>query len=114
MRWYRRDDLDEFASPEAPVRSDRLRELVDQLPDDARHIIERLFFGQADLLETARELGINAKRARAIRDRALDTLRQQVLEDHEMGSVPSGSDPARALFGSRTVGYQGEDPGPGV
>ncbi len=114
MRWYRRDDLDEFASPEAPFRSDRLRELVDKLPGDHRHIIERMFFGQADLLETARELGINAKRARAIRDRALDELRRQVLEDHEMGSLQPGGDPARALFGSRTVVDPGEDPGPRV
>jgi DNA-directed RNA polymerase specialized sigma24 family protein len=87
--WYRRDDLDELPTSEPPFRSDRLRELVDQLPKNQRHVISRCFFGGEQLAAVARELGITERRAGVYRDRALERLKEAVLEDHSMGPLPA-------------------------
>jgi DNA-directed RNA polymerase specialized sigma24 family protein len=88
MIWYRRDDLDDWATLEPVFRSDRLRDLVDELPELERHIIERHFFGGEHIALAAREFGVSAKQAADARDRALVRLRDMVLEDHSLGPLP--------------------------
>ena len=93
MRWYRRDDMDEWASQPAVPRYDRLRELVDELPPLERHIIERTFFGSATLIEAAGEMKVNGKKAREARERGFAILAAQLLEDDDLGLVlPAGLD----------------------
>jgi DNA-directed RNA polymerase specialized sigma24 family protein len=91
--WYRRDDLDDLPSGAPPFRSDRLRELVDQLPELERHVVERHFFGGDGLAEAGREVGATPKQAADARDRALARLRELVLEDHSLGPLPAAEDP---------------------
>jgi DNA-directed RNA polymerase specialized sigma24 family protein len=87
VRIYRRDDLDDEATPEPEPRIDRLRDLVDGLPELERHCVERLYFGQGTKVSIAREAGVSTKAVRDALARGLDALRAAVLEDHELGAV---------------------------
>lgn len=79
LRMYRTDKLDELASPDAPFRDDRLRELVDALPKNQRTVIERTFFGVATINEVAEELNVSGKTARSLRALALESLKEALL-----------------------------------
>lgn len=92
MIWYRRDDLDDLPAGAPEFRSERLRELVDQLPELERHIIERHFFGGEHLAEAGREVGATPKQAADARDRALARLSAAVLEDHSLGPLSPEQD----------------------
>lgn len=89
VRFDRYADMDVYAAEGEPFRCDQLRELVDRLPERQKHIIERLFFGGADLLSVAAEIGISPKRARELRAEAFESLRAAVLEDDSLGPVLS-------------------------
>ncbi len=80
--------MDDLPAPEPVFRSDALREHVDKLPKVQKHIIERCYFGGADLLSAAAEIGISGKQARDARTKGLETLKKKVLKDHEMGTMP--------------------------
>lgn len=56
MRIYRRDDFELDEEPLPPPRDERLRELVDKLPRDQRHMVSRVFFGGATVTEAVAEL----------------------------------------------------------
>lgn len=91
IRWYRTADMDLLAGDEtAQPRSERLREMVDELPDKERFVIERCFFGGATMREAAKELGVSEKRAREIRGVAFERLRA-VLEADEVGPLQSAT-----------------------
>jgi DNA-directed RNA polymerase specialized sigma24 family protein len=87
MRWYRRDDMDLLPAADPVFRSDRLRDLVDELPDEQRYLVSRIFFGGASVTDVAAELNIKQYRAKVQLSRAFDTLREAVLQDHEMGPL---------------------------
>jgi len=87
MRFYRTDGMDDLPTPDPVYRSDTLREHVDRLPAKQKHIIERLYFGGADLLTVAAEIGISRKHARDLRDKAFATLQAKVLEDVALGQM---------------------------
>jgi DNA-directed RNA polymerase specialized sigma24 family protein len=91
LRMYRSDKLDELASPDAPFRDDRLRELVDALPSNQRTAIERTFFGVATINEVAEELNVSGKTARNLRAQALQNLHDMLQAD------PSRQLPAAAV-----------------
>ena len=91
IRWFRVEDMDLYASQDQPVsRSNKLREMVDALPDMERHLLERVFFGGAPMCVVAQELKVSEKRAREIRTRALGLLRG-MLEADEMGPLLSAT-----------------------
>ena len=58
MRIYRRDDFELDPEPEPPFRDNRLRELVDKLPKDQRHMVSRVFFGGATVTQAVSELDL--------------------------------------------------------
>jgi DNA-directed RNA polymerase specialized sigma24 family protein len=87
MIWYRRDDLDLLPQPEPEFRSDELREHVDNLPLEEKHLVERVFFGGIPMAEAAREAGMSQPRAKELMRRAFATLRSAVLEDHTVGEL---------------------------
>jgi DNA-directed RNA polymerase specialized sigma24 family protein len=87
MKWYRRDDMDLMPAIEPVYRSDRLRELVDKLPLEQQHLISRVYFGGATVAEAAAEIEIPEYRAKGQLNRAFATLREAVLQDHQVGSV---------------------------
>ena len=91
IRWYRRDDMDDMAGAGDPFRFEPLREAVDQLPDQQRHIIERTFFGGAPIQTAARELNVSNKYARELRTKALEALRTALLCDDEVGPLLSAA-----------------------
>lgn len=64
------DYMDEWeSSGPNGARDDRLAALVDALPADQRHMIERTVFGGADRIEAARQIGVSAAAAeRLVRD----------------------------------------------
>ena len=85
IRWHRRDDMDELGNQPGTFRLDILRELVDELPEKQKHIIERTFFGGAPLLEAAAELKVSPKHARELRAAAFDHLRDALLCHNGLG-----------------------------
>lgn len=93
MRWYRRDDMDLLPSVDAPLHSDRLRELVDLLDQPACELVSAVFFAGEPLAIAARRIGISTTRAKGVMGDALETLRLAVLNDHEMGSLPADHHP---------------------
>jgi DNA-directed RNA polymerase specialized sigma24 family protein len=76
-RFDRRPDMDLWEEPEPEVRDEALREAVDDLPEDERLVVSRLFFGadNPSLQLLSRELGISIDKVKARRDRGLDAIR---------------------------------------
>ncbi len=111
IRFYRRDDLDEQAAPEAGLRSERIRELVDELQPFQRHIIERTFFGQATLVEACDEWGVGVKLGRRAREDGLLELGRAMLLDDSLGPVLAahGLRDAEALLGALGMAAEGPD-----
>ncbi len=58
-------------------------QLLDRLPDDQRHVLERRFFDQRSIREIAQELGRSEGAIKQLQFRALETLRSQVRNRHE-------------------------------
>lgn len=73
-RTIRIDYIDEFAAPEQPVQDLGLRELVDQLPPDQKHLVERVYFGGDSPRNAAREIGVSI----AVADRLLREALAQI------------------------------------
>lgn len=71
------DGLPAWVPPErdAAEQDDALRALVDLLPADQRHVVERVFFGQGTLRQAAAEAGITPAQASNLQARGLETLR---------------------------------------
>jgi len=97
MRIYRSADLDLEPSPDSVPREERLRELVDMLPGQQRHMVSRVYFGQATLTVAAGELSLSrSSGARMLRegqaqlkDWLADPATQPQLEDaHIVDDVP--------------------------
>lgn len=59
IRFLRVEDPDLWAAREDVPRDERLRELVDALPEREKHMIERTFFGGATLTLASAELGLS-------------------------------------------------------
>jgi DNA-directed RNA polymerase specialized sigma24 family protein len=112
LRWYRRDDFDLDPAPLPVDRVERLRELVDELPTNHRHVASRMFFGGATHIDAGTEIGVSAKRARELLAEAVRMLRTALLEDDEVGSMLPARYDVRALLGPSEVAGEGEDPGP--
>jgi DNA-directed RNA polymerase specialized sigma24 family protein len=88
VRWYRIADMDDRASPEEPLRHERLRELVDALPPEQRHVVERVYFGGASITEAGAEIGVTYARAKDHLNDAIQQLRD-LLEADEVGPLPA-------------------------
>lgn len=66
---------------EAPEpRDERLRELVDRLPADKRHLVSRVFFGSAPLAHAAEEIDMPTPEAREALTNALEWLHGALQE----------------------------------
>lgn len=83
--------MDLLAGDETVVpRSEMLRGMVDDLPEQERFVIERCFFGGATMRDVAKELNVSEKRARELRGVAFERLRS-LLEADEMGPLSSAT-----------------------
>lgn len=92
FRFFRRNDLDTWASKEDDPRDDLLRELIDQLPEVQRHLISRVYFGQAHRNDAAAEAHISPRKAKEELEAGLETLRQLLLDgDIELGPLSSAA-----------------------
>jgi hypothetical protein len=80
VRWYRLPSFEEHENPEPDAQDVELRRLVDLLPPVQRHLINRTFFGGTFLSVAARELGLEKRAARTLRDEGLAQLKEW-LED---------------------------------
>lgn len=99
IRQFRVADMDkEYATAEEPFRDDRLRELVDRLPESQRMLVSLTFFGQKSLAEAGKELKI--KNPAPLRDQALAQLRQWLSD----GSADDGSVSQEDGVGSLSAG----------
>lgn len=81
MRILRRDDLDLEAYPEAELRDEDLRDLVDLLPAPERHMVSRKFFGSATLAEASAELGVARSTGKRLLSEGLATLLEWMEAD---------------------------------
>lgn len=117
MRIYKRDSFDDTETPPHPVHTDRLRELVDELPDQQREILSRKFFGTDTDAAIARDLGLSYRTFVAQLAAALETLRPQVLRDDIVGAMLPAHVWEREhalLVASEMVEGSCEGPGPDV
>ncbi len=81
MRIYREDQVDLWEDPPPVFRDDRLRELVDELPDKQCHMVSRVFFGGAPLKVAAAEIGVSPPTARQIMEDGIARLRDALSEE---------------------------------
>lgn len=72
--------MDDREAQTPVVQDPELRRLVDLLPPAQRHLISRTFFGGSYLSVAARELGLDKRTARSLRDEGLAQLKEW-LED---------------------------------
>jgi hypothetical protein len=70
---------DELASPEPAMQDPELRRLVDLLPADERHIVERVYFGGASSHAAARELNLPPYAGERLRRAGLNRLKDWLL-----------------------------------
>jgi DNA-directed RNA polymerase specialized sigma24 family protein len=75
---YRSDKLDELASPPAQPHDDRLRTLVDRLPKNERHVIERVIFGGVTVNRAAEEIGVPEASAKTLYRNGLARLKEKL------------------------------------
>lgn len=71
---------DEMESPEHPMQDPELRRLVDLLPAQERHIIERMYFGGVSSHAAAREINLPPYAGERLRRAGLKRLKQWILE----------------------------------
>ena len=77
------DDIELEAVAVDADRQTLFVQLLDQLPDDQRRVIERRFFAQRSIREIAHEMGRSEGAIKQLQFRALETLRAQVRNRHE-------------------------------
>jgi RNA polymerase sigma-70 factor (ECF subfamily) len=77
------DDI-ELAPNSGPAEQQALfAQLLERLPGDQRHVIERRFFEQRSIHDIAQEMGRSEGAIKQLQFRALETLRSQVRNRHE-------------------------------
>jgi DNA-directed RNA polymerase specialized sigma24 family protein len=81
VRIYREDQTDLWEDPPPVFRDDRLRELVDELPEKQCHLVSRVYFGGAALKTAAAEIGVSPPTARQILEDALGALRDALSQE---------------------------------
>lgn len=81
MRIYRDNQVDLWPDVPPVFRDDRLRELVDELPERQAFVVSRVFFGGAPLKTVAAEIGVSPPTARTILESALGALRDALQEE---------------------------------
>jgi RNA polymerase sigma-70 factor (ECF subfamily) len=77
------DDIELAANSRDAERQALFTQLLQRLPDDQRHVLERRFFEQLSVREIAREMGRSEGAIKQLQFRALETLRGQVKNRHE-------------------------------
>lgn len=104
MRWYRVDDFDTWESQDETSQDVELRRMVDLLEDDARHLVERTFFGGAPLAHAAAEIDMTRARAEGVLNRALEQLKEWLAEGAPEGDpdrpAMQVSEPELAICGA--------------
>jgi DNA-directed RNA polymerase specialized sigma24 family protein len=85
-RTIRIDYIDEFAAPPVPEQDWGLRALVDNLPPEQKHLVERVYFGRETPRRAAREIGLSI----AVADRLLREAREQIKSWLETGAGDPG------------------------
>jgi DNA-directed RNA polymerase sigma subunit (sigma70/sigma32) len=97
---------------EPEPRLEALRELVDGLPEQQALVVSLYFFGAGPvtLKRIAEETQLTTYQVKRLLSNAFDTLRAQLLEDDQVGRVPT-ADVARfrSLLSSSAVGAAGHD-----
>jgi DNA-directed RNA polymerase specialized sigma24 family protein len=81
VRIYRDDQADLWEEPPPVFRDDRLRELVDELPEKQCHVVSRVYFGGAPLKVAAAEIGVSPPTARQLLEDALWSLRDALSQE---------------------------------
>lgn len=77
------DEIELAANSRDAERQAWFAQLLQRLPDDQRHVLERRFFEQRSVREIAQEMGRSEGAIKQLQFRALETLRRQVKNRHE-------------------------------
>ena len=77
------DDLDFAMTADHAERQALFSQLLERLPEDQRHVIQRRFLQQRSIREIAREMDRSEGAVKQLQFRALETLRSQVRNRHE-------------------------------
>lgn len=78
-------DVDDLEMATTSVDADRLAwfaQLLERLPEDQRHVIQRRFFDQRSIRDIAQELGRSEGAVKQLQFRAMESLRNQVRSRH--------------------------------
>lgn len=111
MRSFVRADLDLWEASDPEIRIERIRELVDELPETQQLVVSRLFFGGVipTFTDLAEELGLSAYKIKEALDEALVRLREALLEDYAVGAVSADDDAhIRSVLGSLALDGVGD------
>ena len=103
MRIYRRDDMELEASREPEQRDERLRELVDELPELEMLAISLMFFGAGSptLDSVADGMGVSTYRVKEYQRRGFDRIRRAMQEEDGVGPLSAADPPGEPeVFGS--------------
>jgi RNA polymerase sigma-70 factor, ECF subfamily len=77
------DDIELAANSGHTEQQALFAQLLERLPDDQRHVIERRFFERRSIRDIAQEMGRSEGAIKQLQFRALETLRSQVRNRHE-------------------------------
>ena len=89
MRWFRRGDMDLEPNIEREGSNERLRELVDELPEMEQLAISLMFFGGGSptIESVAEEMGVSKYKAKGFLTRGLESLHEALQEEDGVGSL---------------------------
>jgi DNA-directed RNA polymerase specialized sigma24 family protein len=89
VRWYRRGDLDLEPAQDPPFRSERVRELVDALPEAQMLAVSLMYFGGGSpTLDTvAREMGVSVHTVKSLLAKGVTALGEALQEEDGVGPL---------------------------
>lgn len=89
MRQYRRDDMDLEPALEGEERIERIRELVDELPEREQLAVSLFFFGAGapTLKSVARDMGVTEYKLKEFLNRAYAILAEALQEEDCLGPL---------------------------
>lgn len=95
MRWFRRSDLDLEPEAEREGRTERIRELVDELPEKPQLAVSLMFFGGGSptLESVAADMGETEYKVKRYLNEAFNLIAEALQAEDGLGPVLAADGP---------------------